>query len=142
MKREQEYLAGWKRARAELVNYKKRMGEETVEQRQRLKQDVISSLITLADNMYALAAHQPESLKTDPWAQGVIHVARQFDQTLQDYGVTMIDQVNIPFNTAAHEAIEEIVTEEVASGHVVRIVQRGYKLSERVIKPAQVIIAK
>lgn len=141
-KREQEYLAGWKRARAELVNYKERMRQEASDQRQRLTQDVISSLISVADNMYALATHQPDHLADDPWAQGVAHVARQFDQTLRDYGVTMIDQTDVPFDPTEHEAIEEVEQENSTSGWVVGIAQRGYKLGQRVLKPAKVTIAR
>jgi molecular chaperone GrpE len=140
--REQEYLAGWKRARAELLNYRQRAGQEAEQTRERLKSDVVASMMAIADNMYALIQHLPEHLRKDPWAQGVTHVARQFDQTLKDYGVTMIDQAGVPFNPKEHEAVGESADSAHASGQVIAVTSRGYKVGERVVRPAKVVVAK
>lgn len=140
-KREEEYLAGWKRARAELLNFRKQQGQETQAARARLTQDVLESFIDVAENMRALIAHQPPEVAGSPWAQGVVHVARQFDQVLQSYGIKILDEASGPFDPKLHEAVGEEAAEGIESGHVAAIVQPGYALGERVLRPAKVKVA-
>ncbi len=140
--KEQEYLAGWQRARAELVNFRKNMAEQSVAERDRLKQDVIEPLMQLADNMQALVVHCPPDLATNGWVQGVLHVARQFDQVLADYGVTLIDQADVPFDPRWHEAVESSGDKTEGEEKVMAIVQRGYRIGDRVLRPAKVTISQ
>ncbi|MEX1112719.1 MAG: nucleotide exchange factor GrpE [Candidatus Andersenbacteria bacterium] len=134
----QEYLDGWKRARAELANVQSRIEEETQQSRQRIRRDLIEELLAVADNFYALAVHVPENLVNDPWAQGVLHISRQFDQTLADLGVTVIDPVGQVFNPSEHEAVEKIESSEHAKDDIAEVLQRGYALGDTVMRPAKV----
>lgn len=133
--REQEYLDGWKRARADLENLQKRMGDMRIQEQQTLKRSVAESLIVLADNFKALTAHAPDS--QDPWVAGVLHVARQFDQTLSDFGIETIETVGVAFDPTIHEAVEEVAGEG-ESGTVTEIVQVGYKIGDTTVRPAKV----
>lgn len=137
--KEQEYLEGWKRARADLENIQKRMGNELTGQRDRIKRDVIESLIPLMDNFRSLVDHAPEG--NDPWVQGVVHVGRQAEQVLQDLGVEVIQQTGVPFDPNIHEAVDEVSGDE-EKGSVVGIVQVGYRLADKTIRPAKVTISK
>src|SRR3990167_9133890 len=132
--KEQEYLEGWKRARADLENTKKRMAESHVQQRVAITRDIVESLLSLADNFRSLVEHAPK--EQDAWAQGVVHVARQFDQTLEGFGVTMIGDTEGIFDPVIHEAVEEVESKE-NPGTVVALVQVGYKIGDTVIRPAK-----
>lgn len=140
--KEQEYLAGWQRERAELQNFRKRMQEQaTQDQRQALKA-VIEPLLTVADNFQAMVRHVPKELDGNAWVAGVLHIARQVEQLLQEYGVTMIEAQGQQFDPTQHEAVEEITTDQAKSGQVIEVVMAGYRLGDSVIRPARVKIAK
>ena len=138
--KEEEYLAGWQRARADLENLQKRMGTDRQQQRTFLKRDIAETLIPLADNFRSLIEHAP-STENDPWVSGVTHVARQFDQILTDFGVESIHQKDVPFDPAIHEAVEE-VEEQGKEGIVLEVTQPGYKIGDVTIRPAKVKIGK
>ncbi len=134
--KEQEYLDGWKRARADLENMKKRMADTLQSQQSAMKKDIAYSLVALADNFRSLAEHVPNA--SDPWAAGVLHVGRQFEQTLSEFGVEVITDIGKEFNPALHEAIEEVEKEGESPGTIVEVVQAGYKIGQSVIRPAKV----
>lgn len=135
--KEQEYLDGWKRARADLENFQKRMADTRTREQLAIKRDVAESLIALNDNFRSLTEHAPDT--KDSWVAGVLHIARQFDQTLQDFGVETIEATGVPFDPSIHEAVEEVQGEE-GPGTVQEIVQAGYKIGDSVIRPAKVKI--
>ena len=139
--REQEYLTGWQRAAAELDNFKKRLAGEQGKQRDRAREDVIASLLNLADNFQSIVTHMPESLVENNWAQGVTHVAKQFERLLKDHGVSVIKASDGEFNPALHEAVETVKDKKLKSGVVVEVIRPGYKLGENVLRPAQVKVA-
>lgn len=133
--KEQEYLAGWQRAQADLANFRKRMLAEQGEMSQRAKQMVLEPLLAVVDNFRAITMHLPDDLKDNAWAAGVLHVARQMDQLLADFGVTVIDQTGIPFDPRFHEAVAG------EGEHVQEVVQVGYQLGEKVLKAAKVKVS-
>lgn len=137
--KEQEYLDGWKRALADLENVRKRMADGAITQRNAITRDIVESLLSLADNFRSLAEHAPQ--EKNAWIEGVLHVARQFDQTLEGFGVTMIADTGGAFNPAIHEAVEEVKSKQ-KPGTVIEIVQVGYKIGDITIRPAKVKIAK
>lgn len=134
--KEQEYLEGWQRARAELDNYKKRMSQERSETLERLKAITIEPLLQLSDNFAAMTAHVPKSLQKDPWVQGVLHVGRQLETILQEFGLEPIGKVGEEFNPRMHEVVGEEKGEK--PNHVAAVVRTGYKIGETIIRPAQV----
>lgn len=138
--KEQEYLAGWQRARAEFENLSKRWQNERITQHSQIKREIVESLIALADNFLSLAKHTPEELSGDSWAQGVGHVARQFEQLLASHGVELINPAGDDFDPKLHEAVEQ---SELAgpAGVITEVVQPGYKIDDLVIRPAKVKVA-
>lgn len=138
---EAEYLAGWQRARAELDNFRKRITAQQQEYGQQARAAAVASLLVLADNFQAIVKHVPPELEPHSWTQGVLHVARQFEQLLQGYGVALIAETGVPFNPALHEAIAQVKQKEMESGLVAEIIQPGYKLGENVLKPARVKVS-
>lgn len=135
--KEQEYLEGWKRARADLENVQKRMADTRIQERAILKRNIAEPLIVLADNFRSLIEHAPDT--KDPWTAGVLHVARQFDQILEEFGVEQINETGKVFDPTIHEAMEEVEGEE---GKIVEVVQAGYKIGEHTVRPAKVKVGK
>ena len=124
--REQEYLAGWQRARAEFYNFRKRVNQEQ----------------GLADTFQTMTEALPADLTDHAWAQGVVHVARQIKQILREYGVVPIEAIGHQFDPEKHEAVSKVSKFGTASGCVVEVLQTGYVLEDRVIRPAKVKVAK
>lgn len=139
--KEAEYLDGWRRERAELQNFRKRLAAEQSLMRERAQVAAAASLLTIADNFQVMTKHMPADLAKNTWVQGVQHVARQVDALLQEQGIVLISETNIPFNPAVHEAVEKIENQEIKSGIVLEIVQPGYKLGELILKPARVKVS-
>lgn len=140
--KEQEYLAGWKRARAELDNFRKRMAKEQTEQGARLKRNLVEPLLEVADNFTAIIEHVPPEQKDNNWTQGVLHVARQLDQVLTEFEVKKIGSVGEAFDPAIHEAGGEEKSEQHQAGVVVKVIRPGYQVGELVIRPARVTVSK
>lgn len=140
--REQEYLSGWQRERAELQNFRKRMQEQSVAGRRQALKAIIEPLLLVADNFQAMVKHVPQELTGNAWVTGVLHIARQVEQLLAAYNVKTIDAVDTPFDPTRHEAVEEVANTGKTSGHVIEIVAPGYQIEEEVVRPARVKIAK
>lgn len=138
---EQEYLAGWQRARAELDNLRKRYQNAQAQQRQQIKREVIESLLALADSFQSLQRHVPDTLAQDSWVTGVKHVARQFEQLLVQQGVQTINPAGDPFDPAQHEAVDQISPNDEPSGIITKVIQPGYKIDNLVIRPAKVRVS-
>ena len=139
--RAQEYLVGWQRARAELDNFRKRAVAERSLELTRARAAVIEPLLTLSDNFAAMSQHVPAELADNAWAEGVLHIARQLETLLADYGVERIAPAGQPFDPTQHEAIEQVEQPNQTSGLVIEVVQAGYRVGERVLRPAKVRIA-
>ncbi|MBI3251679.1 MAG: nucleotide exchange factor GrpE [Candidatus Andersenbacteria bacterium] len=134
--KEEEYLEGWQRARAELDNYKKRIAEDRSQSLERLKGIIIEPLLQLSDNFAAVTTHMPERLQKDAWAQGVLHVGRKLETILQEFEVEAIGKVGEEFNPRMHEVVGEEKGEK--PNQIAAVVRAGYKIGETVLRPAQV----
>lgn len=137
-----EYLSGWQRARADLDNYRRRVLLDQENQRLQAKRQLINDLIPLIDNFRAITVHLPVDLKDNDWVQGVLHVARQLELLLNQFGVVSINQLDQPFDPRLHEAVATVQDQSKSSGSIVAILQSGYKIGDQVIRPAKVKVAK
>jgi len=134
-----ENLDGWQRSQAEFVNYKNRVQRDSEMMRVTMKGDIIKRVLPVLDDLERSLAHRPEG---DAWVEGVELVARKFQTILENEGVKRIEAVGQPFDPNFHEAISSEPNEDVESGHVIEVVQNGYMLGERVIRPAMVRVAQ
>ncbi len=136
-----EYLEGWQRTRAEFANYKKRVEKELRESQQRGAYDAIVKILPIVDDFERALSSIPEELKENPWTNGVSLLLRKFEKLMQEYNVETVDPVGQPFDPNQHEAIGTEDSDEIASGHVVATLQKGYVAGERVLRPALVKVA-
>ena len=107
-----------------------------------MKQYVAHLLLGVLDNFDQAAKFKPEGLskELDAWLQGLMHVKSQLDGVMRDLGLESYGSVGEMFDTHLHDAGGERTEEGKADHEILEIVQRGWKLSDRVVRPAKVII--
>lgn len=134
-----ENLDGWQRAQAEFINYKNRVMRDRDMDYVAMKGDIIKKVLPILDDLQRALANRPED---SSWASGMELIARKFQNILEAEGLKRIEAAGQPFDPNFHEAISSEPNEDVESGHVIEVVQNGYTLGERVIRPATVRVAQ
>ncbi len=129
------------RLQADLENTKKRIEKRYAQRHEDLRSRMILDLLPLADHLEAALAHSGEGQDVEALRQGVELTLKAFLDTLSKYGVQVIDPVGEEFNPELHEAVGVIDAPDTPSGHVAKVLQRGYTLDGRVIRPARVLVA-
>lgn len=134
-----EYKDSWLRSQAEFQNYRKRLERDNEMMYTSMKGDIFKKVLPLLDDLER--ALQNRSAE-DPWANGIELIVRKFQTILESEGLKKIDAVGKEFDPNFHEAISHEPANGVHSGHVIGVVQNGYMLGERVIRPALVRVAQ
>lgn len=138
----EEYLQGLQRERAEFVNFKRRTTEERERDFGLAAEDLIRKVLVLADDFDLAIEARPGSIADDPWFEGVSAIDRKLRALLESEGVSTIDAgPGTPFDPREHDAIANVPGTGRAEGEIVEQVRRGYRLRERVIRPALVAVA-
>lgn len=128
------------RNQADLDNYRKRMDRELEKSKTFMLQKICQDLLPVIDSVDAAmkaAESAPDSVKN-----GLEMTVKLFLDVLNKHGVTKIDAKDQVFDHNIHEAMTSIDQPGVTSGHVVEVIQEGYMMSERLLRPARVIVAK
>ncbi len=134
-----KYLANWQRAEADFQNYKRRAEQERDETRRFGLASLIINLLPILDDFERAFGSLDARLAGLTWFEGIYHIYRKLQQALQNAGVTAIAAEGQPFDPRLHEAVAHAEGEE---GKVLAEVQRGYKLHDRVLRPAMVVVGK
>jgi molecular chaperone GrpE len=138
----EEYLAALQRERAEFLNYKRRTAEERERDLGLAGEDLIRKVLVLADDFDRAIDARPESIATEAWFEGVAAIDRKLRILLESEGVTTIDaEPGMPFDPREHDAIANVPGTGRAEGEIVEQVRRGYRLRDRVLRPALVAVA-
>jgi molecular chaperone GrpE len=128
---------------ADFDNYKKRAAREKTESVRYANESLIERLLPVMDNFEAaLAATNAPGAELDSVKQGVTMIHSQLKNFLGDSGVEEIDASGQVFDPNFHEAVSQQPSTEVAEGHVLQQMRKGYKLRDRLIRPAMVVVAK
>lgn len=131
------------RQTADFENYKKRVAREKQEATKYANESLLQKLIPIVDNFEAaLAATTAQGGSAESLLTGVNMIYTQLKSTLADAGLEEIDAANKPFDPNFHEAVSQQETADVPEGHVVQQLRKGYKLRDRLIRPATVVVAK
>jgi molecular chaperone GrpE len=137
-----EYLAGLQRERAEFANYKRRTAEEREAMLGLAGEDLIRKVLALADDFDLAIEARPPAIATDPWVEGVVAIDRKLRALLESEGVRQIDATpGTPFDPREHEAIANVPGTGRPEGEIVSEIRRGYRLRDRVVRPALVTVA-
>lgn len=137
-----EYLNALQRERAEFLNFKRRTAEERQRDLGLAAEDLIRKVLVLADDFDRAIEARPDSIASDPWFEGVSAIDRKLRQLLESEGVSAIDATpGTPFDPRDHEAIANVPGTGRADGEIVEQIRRGYRLRDRVLRPALVAVA-
>ena len=131
------------RAQAELENVRRRMARDVENAHKFALERFVSELLPVKDSLeLGLAAATEEGAGTARIAEGVELTLRMFEQVMEKFGIESIDPAGDPFNPEFHQAMTMQESDTAASGTVLTVVQKGYLLNERLVRPAMVIVAK
>jgi molecular chaperone GrpE len=138
----EEYLAGLQRERAEFTNFRRRTAEEREQMLGLAGEDLIRKVLAIADDFDLAIDNRPEDLGGNGWVEGVTAIDRKLRALLESEGVRTIEtEPGTPFDPREHEAIANVAGSGHPEGSIVDVVRRGYKLRDRVIRPALVAVA-
>jgi molecular chaperone GrpE len=135
----QGYLANWQRAAADYQNLKRRVEQERSEVGRVANASLVFNLLPLMDDIERALRNVDAKLAGLTWIDGIWLIYRKFQAVLESAGVKEIEADGQPFDPNVHEAISEAPGEE---GKVVSVVQKGYALGDRVIRPAMVVVGR
>ena len=135
----QRFLANWQRAEADFVNYKRRVEQERAEAGRLANAALIINVLPVLDDLERALTSLNIQLVGLTWFDGIRLIYRKLQLVLENAGVTQIEAEGQPFDPRFHEAVMYGEGEE---GKVVAEVQRGYKLHDRVLRPAMVVVGK
>jgi len=144
----EEYLNDLKRCQAEFENYKKRQASQQKEIGAYLTEKLVMDIVPVMDNFRAATEHIPETEKSSPWVTGIQYIEKQLEKVLSENGVTIIEaSIGNAFDPKIHEAVdterqshESGMENQKEKQKVAKVIQKGYKLGEKVIRPAKVIV--
>ena len=137
-----EYLSALQRERAEFTNFKRRTAEERQRDLGLAGVDLISKVLNLADDFDRAIDSRPAELAGDAWAEGIAAIDRKLRALLESEGVTALESSpGTPFDPREHEAVMSVPGTGRAEGEIVDEIRRGYRLRDRVIRPALVTVA-
>jgi molecular chaperone GrpE len=141
-KESEEYLGALQRERAEFQNFRRRTAEERMRDLGLAGEDLIRKVLVVADDFDRAIEARPASIAHDPWFEGIAAIDRKLRQLLESEGVSAIDAAaGKPFDPREHEAIANVPGTGREEGEIVEEVRRGYRLRDRVIRPALVAVA-
>ena len=144
--RSAEYLEGWQRARAEFANYKRRVEKEQSENYQNATARVIGRFLDVNDDFDRAMQEKPAGTN-DPealaqWAAGVGLIQRKLQNILDAEGVERVPAEGLAFDPKQHEAVTQEDSDSHEPGQVIGVVRQGFRIGDRIIRPAMVRVAK
>lgn len=137
----EEYLDGWQRARAEFANYKKRVLRENTDIRQMARGEVIKLYLDIADDLERALQEKPESGEEGTWADGIEIIFQKLRSRLEAEGIKPMNPLGEEFDPNIHEALMKEESDEYESGQIIEVMQEGYWIGEKVLRPALVRVA-
>ena len=142
-KERDEYLVALQRERAEFQNFKRRTAEQREATLGLAAEGLIRKVLNLADDFDRAIETRPDAVSDDPWVEGIAAIDRKLRQLLESEGVTPIDLApGARFDPREHEAVANVPGTGRPDGEIVGELRRGYKLRDRVIRPAMVAVAQ
>jgi molecular chaperone GrpE len=133
------YLANWQRAAADFANYKRRVEQEREDWARLSNASLVMNVLPLFDDLERALDNVDASIAGLTWLEGIRLIQRKFKQFLEGNGVEEIKADGEDFDPNVHEAVMHGAGPE---GRVIGVVQKGYKLGNRVLRPAMVVVGQ
>lgn len=137
----EEYLDSLRRSQADFINYKRRVTQEQQEGNVAAQVAMLEQLLPMLDDLGRALQAAPTKYREQPWVQGIFLVSKRLSSTLEQMGVRQIGKEGEMFDPRLHEAVMAQPNADVPAGTILQVTRPGYALNERVIRPAQVVVA-
>lgn len=134
------YLDGWKRAKADFLNYKKEEAEKIGALMEYTRIDVLSKVFPIFDNLIRAEREITEAQKKSQFGKGFLQIIKQWSNFLKDQGIKEIETEGNEFDPKFHEAVGEMKGKK--AGMVAEEVEKGYTIEGKVLRPAKVKVTK
>lgn len=139
-KEKEEYLLGWQKERAEFANYKKGEDDRKAMLSESMRERILTRFLTVSDSFNMAFANKEAWEKVDEnWRHGVEYIYGQMNTVFEEYGIKSIGEVGETFDPNIHQSMELVSTDKKELDHTVsHVIQKGYKLGDRVMRAARV----
>jgi molecular chaperone GrpE len=138
-----ENKAAWQRSAADFANYRRRTEQQREEERDLANEILLLKVLSVADDFDRAMTHVPADQQSSPWVEGIAAIDRKLHALLDSEGVRETEPAEgKPFDPREQEAIAYEETTEVPDGAVLRELQRGYRIRDRVLRPSLVSVGK
>jgi molecular chaperone GrpE len=136
------HLDQWKRTAANLENYRKRVEKERGELLALGQATLMAQLLPVRDDLERALQTVPAELCDLTWIDGVALIERKLGMLFQQNGLEQIDALAKPFDPALHQSVLQEETTQYPDGQVIAVLQKGYRLGDKILRPAMVKIAR
>jgi molecular chaperone GrpE len=136
------YFDGWQRERADFSNFRRRIEREQAQAYQNAVGNVAKKFLVVSDDLSRALKNRPTDGEAAAWAEGLDLIYRKLQQLLESEGVHKMDATGEQFDPNRHEAISHEDSPDHESGQIIEVVQDGYLLGDRVLRPALVRVAR
>jgi molecular chaperone GrpE len=143
-KEKAEYLDGWQRSRADYANLQKTTDEDRKRMRALVEENFIEDLLPTVDSFLMAMSNKQAWENVDPaWRTGVEYIYQQLMNTLESHNLKIFGEIGETFDPLKHEAVGEETTEDTKLDHTIsKVNQKGFILSESILRPARVTVYK
>jgi molecular chaperone GrpE len=139
-KEKEEYLVGWQKERADFANYKREENDHKTVFSEAIRERILTRFLSVLDSFNMAFANKEAWEKVDEnWRKGVEYIYGQMNTIFEEYGVKPVGEAGESFDHNIHHSIEMVPTDKKEMDHkVAEVIQKGYKLGDRVIRAARV----
>jgi molecular chaperone GrpE len=137
-----DYFEGWQRERADFANYKRRIERDQQAMAQSITADVVKKYLAVLDDLERALKARPTDGSADGWAGGIELILRKLQNILDAENIKRIPAETEQFDPTRHEAITYEDSPNHESGQIIEVLQQGYMIGDRVIRPALVRVAR
>jgi molecular chaperone GrpE len=137
-----EYFDGWQRERADFVNFKKRIERDQAQSQQNIVGSVAKKYLPVLDDLERALKACPGEGDGAKWAEGIELIYKKFQGILDSEGIKEIKADGEMFDPSIHEALTNEESSAHESGQIIEVVQKGYLIGDRVLRPALVRVAR
>lgn len=138
----EEYLTGWQRAKADYINLQKELEQTRANSSVLAKEKMTHNLLPVLDSFDMAFSHKESWEKLDAeWQKGIENIHQQFIKSLHKSGIEKIDEVDVPFDPNIHQSVQTLETDDEVKDHTIaQVFQTGYRIGDRIIRPARVVL--
>ncbi len=139
-KEKEEYLTGWQKERADFANYKKEEEMRRASFSESVRERILTRFLSVMDSFQMAFANKDAWNKVDEnWRKGVEYIHSQMNSVFEEYGVKEFGEDGDAFDPNLHHSVDSMKTDKKDLDHkIAQVIQKGYKLGERVLRPARV----